>query len=91
MCKYQTLSQSNKYQMLKLWTCDGSCMSLSVSVFQRCTNLWKTLSVVFFPNISQFAVLVIRWCGGGGMVDRAGTPKPLSEGVLETRGRGLGL
>lgn len=74
MCKYQTLSQSNKYQMLKLWTCDGSCMSLSVSVFQRCTNLWKTqitnvklmfLSVVFFPNISQFAVLVIRWWGGG--------------------------
>lgn len=51
------------------------------------------LSVVFFPNISQFAVLVIRWWGvvGGGMVDRAGTPKPLSEGVLETRGRGLGL
>lgn len=48
------------------------------------------LSVVFFPNISQFAVLVIRWWGGG-MVDRAGTPKPLSEGVLETRGRGLGL
>lgn len=47
------------------------------------------LSVVFFPNISQFAVLVIRWWGG--MVDRAGTPKPLSEGVLETRGRGLGL
>lgn len=26
----------------------------------------------------------------GGMVDRAGTPKPLSEGVSETRGRGLG-